>query len=274
MSHSVKSFRPELRVSLLGMRLRIAKFLEHLKTTSNRVILLEYDGTVAPFTVDRQSALPYPEIPELLNCMMRVCRTRVVLISERPIADLLPVLGDHFQPEIWGSHGLERFKPDGTYERIPLNNAVELLLETAISWMEYEGFAQHVELKVSGVTLHWRGQTAEFAKRAWLAAARVWTPLTWDTSLQLIGLDEGIELRVAEPNKTNVVSTVLAETAIPAAVAYLGHDCMDEEGFLAIKGKGLGALVRPNFYATKADVWLRPPGELLAFLNGWISAAR
>jgi trehalose 6-phosphate phosphatase len=36
-----------------------------------------------------------------------------------------------------------------------------------------------------------------------------------------------------------------------------------------LRGKGLGILVRAEHRPTAAQVWLRPPEELVAFLQRW-----
>ena len=43
------------------------KFLERLKTANKRMLLLDYDGTLAPFRVDRDHAFPYPGVPYLVS---------------------------------------------------------------------------------------------------------------------------------------------------------------------------------------------------------------
>ena len=45
-------------------------FLERLRSAPSRVLLLDYDGTLAPFVVDRTLARPYPEIPPLIGRIM------------------------------------------------------------------------------------------------------------------------------------------------------------------------------------------------------------
>ena len=53
--------------------------------------------------------------------------------------------------------------------------------------------------------------------------------------------------------------------------AYLGDDVTDENAFQAVKGHGVGLLVREELRPTEADVWIRPPDELRSFLLDWIS---
>jgi trehalose-6-phosphatase len=63
--------------------------------------------------------------------------------------------------------------------------------------------------------------------------------------------------------------TILGELGAGAVAAYLGDDLTDEDAFVAIKGRGLAALVRAEARPTAADIRLRPPDELLAFLRRW-----
>jgi trehalose-6-phosphatase len=59
-------------------------------------------------------------------------------------------------------------------------------------------------------------------------------------------------------------------------VAFLGDDLSDEAAFRAVRriGKrGLSVLVRREFRETAAEIWLRPPGELLVFLERCANAA-
>src|SRR5881227_4000887 len=92
-----------------------ASFFDQVSHASKRALMLDYDGTLAPFTADRTRAFPYREIPEMVSRIMR-CNTRVVLISGRAATELLFLSGIHPHPEIWGSHGAERLYPDGSYE--------------------------------------------------------------------------------------------------------------------------------------------------------------
>src|SRR5215472_10056145 len=92
-----------------------APFFEQVRTAPARALLLDYDGTLSPFTPDRTRAFPYPQIPELVSQIMRH-KTRVVLISGRAATELLFLSGIHPHPEIWGSRGAERLYRDGSYE--------------------------------------------------------------------------------------------------------------------------------------------------------------
>jgi len=87
-------------MKVLERHLTYGPFLERLRSAPARVLLLDYDGTLAPFVVDRTLALPYPEVPPLIVRIMAQ-GTRVVLISGRPVRELLLLSGISPQPEVW-----------------------------------------------------------------------------------------------------------------------------------------------------------------------------
>jgi trehalose-phosphatase len=243
-------------------------FLERLSFTAERVLMLDYDGTLAPFQADRDRAFPYPEVPELLARIIG-CGTRVVLISGRPARELMLLSGVHPHPEIWGSHGLERLKPDGSYEAASLPHEQVTGLQTAADVLADEGLENCIERKPGGVALHWRGLTPKDVQTVRARVLERWMPLLSEFPLNLQEFDGGFEVRIPGMNKGRAVKTILSESGPDAAVAYLGDDMTDEDAFMVLKGRGLTALVRPEFRTTSADVWLQPPEQLMQFLEEW-----
>ncbi|HDZ13016.1 MAG TPA: hypothetical protein ENH53_12490 [Bacteroidetes bacterium] len=57
------------------------------------LLMLDYDGTLAPFRIEREQAVPYSGVREILNRLILSKQTQVVIISGRAIADLIPLLG-------------------------------------------------------------------------------------------------------------------------------------------------------------------------------------
>jgi|SRR5215831_2590798 len=250
-----------------------ASFWDQLKTARERVLLLDYDGTLAPFSVNRDQAFPYPEVPELIE-QIRAQGTRVVLVTGRAARELIPLSGIHPHPEIWGSHGMERVKPDGTYHSGTLPDAEREGLLLAAQRIEAEGWERRMELKPGGVAVHWRGERSDETKKIRDRVLSVWRSLVSEYRLRLIEFDGGLELRASEWSKGSAVNTILNELGEDAAVAYLGDDSTDEDAFRALKGKGLTVLVRPEQRTSAADVWLRPPEGLTEFLREWLQESR
>jgi trehalose 6-phosphate phosphatase len=246
-------------------------FFERVSQAPTRALLLDYDGTLAPFTPDRTRAFPYREIPELISQIMRH-RTRVVLISGRPATELLFLSGIHPHPEIWGSHGAERLHPDGSYEVDAPPPEKRAALQLAARSLQSCGLSPRTETKPGGIAVHWRGLSPEERATIENKVRNLWSFPVNDYGLQILPFDGGLELRAPGKNKGDAVAAVLGEIGPQAAVAYLGDDQTDENAFRAIKGRGLAVLVRAEPRPTMADVWLRPPEELGRFLRGWLAA--
>ncbi|MFC1573103.1 trehalose-phosphatase [Candidatus Eisenbacteria bacterium] len=270
---SASSSWPRVRVVMDATDL-LRKFFERLAIADERVLLLDYDGTLAPFQVDRDSAVPYPGIRTILGRILEAGHTRVVVISGRSTEDLLPLLGIKPHPEVWGTHGWERLMPDGTYFPAGIGAAAAEALDEAQRAIEDEGLGPHCERKPAGVALHWRGSDPAQVERLREIGRANWRHLCRDGALVLTEFDGGLELRVPGKDKGHAVSTVLDELSETAIVAYLGDDQTDEDAFKAIRGKGLAVLVRSENRDTAAEVRLTPPGELIDFLNRWHENAR
>lgn len=246
-------------------------FFEDLRIADSRILMLDYDGTLAPFRADRSQAFPYPEIPGLIDKVMQ-CRTRVVLISGRAAADVLRLCGIYPHPEIWGSHGAERIFPDGSYRLQPLASTQHNALELATRALRRTGLDAHIESKPASIAVHWRGLPPKDRAAIESRVHSVFSQEIEGNGLELFPFDGGLEIRNGLWNKGDAVRTVLRESRAEAIGAYLGDDQTDEDAFSAIKGHGLAVLVRSEARPTAADVWLRPPSELVGFLNEWLVA--
>ena len=66
-------------------------FFRSVSAAKSRVLLVDYDGTVAPFTADRHRAVPYLKIPEFLRCIMSSCGTRLIVVSGRSPQEVVPL---------------------------------------------------------------------------------------------------------------------------------------------------------------------------------------
>jgi trehalose 6-phosphate phosphatase len=246
-------------------------FFEQVRHASKRALMLDYDGTLSPFTPDRTRAFPYKEIPSLVTKIMQR-ETRVVLISGRAATELLFLSGIHPHPEIWGSHGSERLLPDGTYEADTPPPQQRAGLQCANKSLRSLGLEARMETKPGGIAVHWRGLSEGEKKNVEGKVRQLAEELIRDYGLQLLPFDGGLELRAAGKSKGDAVSAILAECGKGVAAAYLGDDQTDESAFRAIKGRGLAVLVRSEPRPTLADVWLRPPDELGSFLRDWLAA--
>jgi trehalose-phosphatase len=247
------------------------RFLQEAAAAKDRVLILDYDGTIAPFSAHRRLAFPYPGIPELLHQIME-CRTRVIVASGRAAHELIPLLGMIPPPEIWGTHGAERVYADGRYEEIEVTqDALEVLL-TSETRLEREGLGHLLEVKLAAVAVHWRGLKPSEMLSVRTKAYKILEPLAGRSGLVLSEFEEGVEIRLSAANKGTALESLLAGLRDDVAVAYVGDDITDEDAFRALNDRGLTILVSPKPRFTAAQLTLKPPQELMDFLKAWLRA--
>ena len=248
----------------------IADFFRRCDRTKTARLLLDYDGTLAPFQTDRYKAYPYPGVVPILNQIIESGRTKVSIISGRPIKEIQSLLKPLQNFEVWGAHGLEHISPSGVYERASVAPEVLSILHQAEDWLLQSGLLSIAEIKPGGIAVHWRGLAPTEAEDILSCIQKGWSRFNEIPSVKLLSFDGGIELRTTHPDKGDAIDTILSNAESNAAVAFLGDDLTDEDAFRALRKRGLSILVRSEYRATTADVWLRPPHELISFLNLWV----
>jgi trehalose 6-phosphate phosphatase len=244
-------------------------FLQQVRAAPESVLLLDYDGTLAPFHVERSLAYPYRGVVALLDSIVQSAKTRIIIISGRPVVELRALLTPMSDLEMWGSHGLERQLSDGSYSRVPVSEEDAASLTEAEEWIVETGLLSRAEIKLGGIAIHWRGMPPAEARRVQALTQDGWKPLARRSGLKLLQFEAGLELRVSHPDKGDAVGATLANLDTTVPVAYLGDDLTDEDAFQVLRGRGLTALVRTDYRETTAEAWLRPPLELIDFLEAW-----
>ena len=252
----------------------VEQFMNAVTKSPVSALLLDYDGTLAPFCLNRENALPYPEVTALLQQIIDSGRTRVVIITGRNAYEVGPLLELHPNPEIWGCHGLERLRPDGGYESPHMDETVRCALADADRWLRDQGLDNRAEFKTGAVAIHLRGLGEAAAAEACSQVLLGWHPIAQTTPMELLEFDGGIEMRMPGRDKGDAVRTILDEIGPETPVAYLGDDVTDERAFFALGSRGLSALVRPEWRTTAAAVWIKPPEGLREFLSQWLDACR
>ncbi|UCC79538.1 MAG: trehalose-phosphatase [Candidatus Zixiibacteriota bacterium] len=235
--------------------------------------MLDFDGTLSPFTPERDRAYPYPGIKEILEKIIGAGNTRLAVISGRQLSDLENLLGLKNLPEMWGCHGAERFSRNEGYTSIRYPESTRNLLSSIIDWAEKNDLSDNLEIKPFGVAFHWRGFPDARQKEIEKEVESAWKHRLDNSDLELRKFDGGIEVGSRNINKKNAVTSILSRYKNDYTAAYLGDDYTDEDAFNALGGKGLKVLVRKNYRPTAADIILSPPEELLNFLNRWLKAA-
>ncbi len=245
---------------------RIERAIERLRHTSERVILLDYDGTLVPFHEHPELAAPDDELYEILHALHRKPRTRVHLISGRT-RDVLEDWFGKLPIGLHAEHGLwMRQSPTSAWQR---KWAPELPRQERIASI-MEEFAQctpgaEVEYKSSGIAWHWRRAEPEFGESQGRELQVHLIELLSNVGVEVVAGDKVIEVRPHGVHKGLVLSTVLEDVEKGALVLAIGDDRTDEDLFARLPPDSVSIHVGPN--ESRAELYLPDPTAVRAFLR-------
>ncbi|MBI3476287.1 MAG: trehalose-phosphatase [Acidobacteria bacterium] len=262
----MRSLQPEAR-------LQVDSFLRTVAASPASLLMIDYDGTVAPFQVDKSLALPYPGVTELLREIMDQGHTRLAIVSGRDASDVVPLLRIDPAPDIWGLHGLQRRTPDGNIHTYIPDEKTDIGLRDAQRWIDYQQLQHATEVKGASVAVHWRGLDPSDAEERRGRVLMGWSSIAHQSGLRLLDFDGGLEICARHTDKGIAVRALLEEVGPDTPAAYLGDDVTDECAFRALAGRGLSVLVRQRYRKSSAQVWIHPPEDLILFLTQWLAAS-
>ncbi|HEY0786563.1 MAG TPA: trehalose-phosphatase [Acidobacteriaceae bacterium] len=240
------------------------------------MLICDYDGTLAPFKADKMQAVPYSGVAERLEKIAAQPRSKLALVSGRPVAELITLLPLASQLELFGSHGREHRSASGGYRLEQPSPPVREALDTAAAELATAGWERAIERKAASIAVHWRSLSRSEQTALAEAAGTIFAMHTSAGTLSILPFESGLELRANDHTKAHAVEQLLrpASGLEPAGLvaAYLGDDTTDEDAFGALGTRGLSLLVREEPRASLASYWLRPPAQLLGFLDDWLRA--
>ncbi|NLW66391.1 MAG: trehalose-phosphatase [Bacteriovoracaceae bacterium] len=260
MSGAAKSSRPEVT--------NLPYFWDTLSRHRHRLLALDYDGTLAPFRINRMQAYPYPGISGILARISRHRETTLAVVSGRPLAELAILLGS-FDGVVIGSHGMEtRFSNGNVVARVPDRDQREGLIRAQAA-AEERGLQALIEVKPASVALHTRGLEASQASRIEGEIADTWSSISGQHRLEVRRFNGGLEVRSTGWNKGNALAELIRGMPEKSLCVYIGDDDTDEDAFLAIQGAGFGIRVGDPAVPTAARGFLHDIPSVRAFLQTW-----
>jgi trehalose 6-phosphate synthase/phosphatase len=215
-------------------RLPVGEMAAAFRRAHNRLLLLDYDGTLVPFANTPREATPPGGLLSLLARLGRLPGTATTLISGRPRGDLEAWFGK--TPGLWlvAEHGAMIRPPcTGSWEltrpAIPVEwkSRVMPVLEHFVDRTP----GSFVEEKDYALVFHYRMADPVFGE--WLAneLCSNLEDLLAQTELRAIRGQKSVEVRLVWANKGEMVSRL--EAAVPAVDFRfaVGDDRTDEELF-------------------------------------------
>src|SRR4051794_9728481 len=129
------------------------------------LLMLDYDGTLAPFHEDRMQALPWPGIAERLDRLATMPSVHLAVVTGRSARELSSLLSLRHAVEIWGSHGREHLTSDGVYTSSSPAPAQQAVFDQVEMRLQQMGLGEQVERKVASIAAHWRGLPVAVAEK-------------------------------------------------------------------------------------------------------------
>ena len=253
---------------------KLEEFFRTVAESESPLLLLDYDGTLADFRLNRFEARPWAGVRELLARIQADDRTQLILVTGRPAGEIDPMLKLDAPLEVWGLHGAERLLADGTRELEEAPPEALHKLNELREQLQRDAFGGLFEDKANAAVIHWRGHSPRQAKLIEQKTRALFEPAAQVNGLSLLPFESGIELRVGR-DKGGAVEAIIERSEPGSPVTYVGDDITDESAFCAVnraRAPHLSVLMRRMPRDTAADIWLKPPEELRWFLRKWLQA--
>jgi len=234
------------------------------------LVACDYDGTLAPITVDPRSVHPLPEAVTALRLLAGLPETTVAVISGRALRELAAMSRLPGEVHLIGSHGSE-FDVGFLYALDERARLLHHRLVSVLRSMTSQAEGVFLEVKPASVAVHVRQAQPAVARQV-LARVRSW-PGAWD-GIQVTEGDAVLELSVIATDKGQALE-VLRHRSGAMAAAFLGDDVSAEEVFVRLSGPDLGVKVGAG--TTLAPYRIAGPAEVAAVLSllweerrGWL----
>lgn len=238
----------------------------------HRLLMLDFDGTLVPFTSARDAARSVTRSLELVRDVVAHGATSIAVVSGRPLHELEKVISG-FPAWLIGEHGWESRAPDGTLACEPLEPRVVRALDLAEAVARRSGWGDLLERKRTAMVLHTRVLPACRARDAEARCETAWRGLARPGGMRVDRIAGGVELRPRGRDKGTVVRTLLGGSMPATLGVFVGDDVADEDAFEAVRDYGFGVQVGGGVRPTLAMARIGSPEAVPQFLEQWLEVA-
>lgn len=244
----------------------VAKLAERLRRADRLVVLLDYDGTLVPFTPVPDLAHPDSELLNLLRALAATNRA-VHVVSGRGY-DTLDRWFSDLPIDLWAEHGLWHRPNDSSRwhtstQDLPrwFNHARPIL-----EWFTAQTPGSLIETKASALAWHYRMSDPEMGGEHARHLRRTLAAALHDQPVDILDGKKVVELRPRAASKGRVVRHILEQQARVPLILAVGDDGTDEEMFAALPASGVSVRVGPG--PTRALHRLPDPQAVRSLVRG------
>ena len=201
--------------------------------SSKRLILLDYDGTLAPIKLRPEEAAPTSPVIDLLLELANDPAYKVVIISGRDHVTLEKWLGN--TPVSFAAEHGGFYKENGLWHKNgeiqPDWNATGVL--SIIQMFTHKTPHSHYEMKETALAWHYRESDSWLGTMRAQQLANALVPICIKYSLQIIQGSKVVEIKSSNHNKGSEVRRLLEKERYDFIIA-IGDDTTDDDMFKAL----------------------------------------
>lgn len=225
-----------LKVNLLKES-TIVTIQEDFNKARKRCILLDYDGTLAPYQKIPSLATPSDELLQLLKQLTLDKNNEIVIISGRDAHTLETWLG-HLPLTLVAEHGASlRFKGEDWKEKINMSTEWKEQIRPLFQLFVDRCAGSFIEEKNSTLAWHYRNTHPELGFSRSRELRNNLLQQLANTPLQVIDGNKVLEVRMIGVDKGITAMTILNNIQ-PDFILCIGDDTTDEDMFRLLRDKG------------------------------------
>jgi len=228
----IKKIQKELSIKRLTYYMQQKIINDYLKS-NNRLILLDYDGTLVPFANAPEKAEPDPELLTLLESLANQPKNEVVIVSGRIKETLEKWFGD-LNISLIAEHGAwikEKGKDWAIIE--PLQDDWKQEIKPILEFYVDKTPGSFIEEKEFSIVWHYRKADSELAMARGRELKNILLHLTANLNLGILLGSKVIEIKNLGINKGRAVS-ILVSKRVWDFILSIGDDVTDEDIFAVL----------------------------------------
>ena len=239
---------------------------QQYNASKHRLIMLDYDGTLAAFRRDPEKASPTTEVKNMLRKLCDDERNTVVINSGRDHRTLDKWLGD-LPLSFAAEHGAF-YKENGEWHENVEPQAWDERLMSILREFEDKTPNSRLEVKATAVAWHYRKVDNWIGIFRAQQLMHALIPICSQNNLQIMRGNKIVEVKPAEYSKGSEVQRILNQRSYDFILA-IGDDVTDEDMFRALPEEAV--TIKVGYACDDARYNLLGQKDVLPFLNNLLS---
>ena len=236
----------------------------HYQRAGDRCLLLDYDGTLVPFTRLPSEAAPDNAVKEVLMKLTGDPKNHVIVISGRDVNSLERWLGN-IPLTLVAEHGASFKMRNGSWQQlVSVSDLWKEEIRRVMQLFVIRCAGSFIEEKTNTIAWHYRNTQTGLGFSRSRELLNTLSQLIQNTTLQVIDGNKVVEVRIAGFDKGATALKIIHESD-PDFVLCMGDDTTDEDMFKALEGEAY--TIKVNNGASAAQYTILSQQQVLPLLN-------